>query len=220
MFIGHYALAFGAKRVAPMISLGTLFLACQFADLLWPTLLLLGLEVVQIDPGNTVVTPLNFVSYPYSHSLLALCVWGLAVGIVYALVRRARGLAALTLVLLVISHWVLDVVTHRPDMPLTLHGQARLGLGLWYSIPATLAVEFVLFGTGLAVYLRTTSARDRIGSVGLWTLVAFLLIVYVAASFGPPPPSATAVAWSAEALWLLVVWGYWVDNHRMPNQNT
>ena len=72
MFIGHYALAFGAKRIAPMMSLGTLFLACQFADLLWPTLLILGLEVVQIDPGNTVVTPLNFVSYPYSHSFVAL----------------------------------------------------------------------------------------------------------------------------------------------------
>ena len=72
MFIGHYALAFGAKRVAPMMSLGTLFLACQFADLLWPTLLVLGIEVVEIDPGNTLVTPLNFVSYPYSHSFVAL----------------------------------------------------------------------------------------------------------------------------------------------------
>ena len=107
----------------------------------------------------------------------------------YALVRRARGLAALTLVALVVSHWVLDVVTHRPDMPLTLNGPARLGLGLWFSIPATLAVEFVLFGAGLAVYLRATSARDRIGSIGLWTLVAFLLVIYLAAAFGPPPPS-------------------------------
>ena len=72
MFIGHYALAFGAKKISPATSLGTLFLACQFADLLWPTLLVLGVEVVQIDPGNTVVTPLNFVSYPYSHSFVAL----------------------------------------------------------------------------------------------------------------------------------------------------
>jgi membrane-bound metal-dependent hydrolase YbcI (DUF457 family) len=219
MFIGHFGLAFGAKKAAPAVSLGSLFLACQFADLLWPTLLLFGIERVEVEPGVTAMTPLNFVSYPYSHSLLALCVWGLTAGSVYALVRRARGLAALTLVALVVSHWVLDVVTHRPDMPLTLNGPARLGLGLWFSIPATLAVEFVLFGAGLAVYLRATSARDRIGSIGLWTLVAFLLIVYVAAAFGPPPPSATAVAWSAQALWLLVVWGYWVDNHRMPHRN-
>ena len=220
MFIGHFGLAFGAKKAAPAVSLGSLFLAGQFADLLWPTLLLLGIERVEVEPGVTAMTPLNFVSYPYSHSLLALCVWGLTAGIVYALVRRARGLAALTLVALVVSHWVLDVVTHRPDMPLTLNGPARLGLGLWFSIPATLAVEFVLFAAGLAVYLRATSARDRIGSIGLWTLVAFLLIIYLAAAFGPPPPSATAVAWSAQALWLLVVWGYWVDNHRMPHRNS
>ena len=220
MFIGHFGLAFGAKKAAPAVSLGSLFLAGQFADLLWPTLLLLGIERVEVEPGVTAMTPLNFVSYPYSHSLLALCVWGLTAGIVYALVRRARGLAALTLVALVVSHWVLDVVTHRPDMPLTLNGPARLGLGLWFSIPATLAVEFVLFGAGLAVYVRATSARDRIGSIGLWTLVAFLLIIYLAAAFGPPPPSATAVAWSAQALWLLVVWGYWVDNHRMPHRNS
>ena len=220
MFIGHFGLAFGAKKAAPAVSLGSLFLAGQFADLLWPTLLLLGIERVEVEPGVTAMTPLNFVSYPYSHSLLALCVWGLTAGIVYALVRRARGLAALTLAALVVSHWVLDVVTHRPDMPLTLNGPARLGLGLWFSIPATLAVEFVLFAAGLAVYLRATSARDRIGSIGLWTLVAFLLIIYLAAAFGPPPPSATAVAWSAQALWLLVVWGYWVDNHRMPHRNS
>ena len=124
MFIGHFGLAFGAKKAAPAVSLGSLFLACQLADL------------------------------------------------------------------------------------------------LWFSIPATLAVEFVLFGAGLAVYLRATSAHDRIGSIGLWTLVAFLLIIYLAAAFGPPPPSATAVAWSAQALWLLVVWGYWVDNHRMRHRNT
>ena len=220
MFIGHFGLAFGAKKAAPAVSLGSLFLAAQFADLLWPTLLLLGIERVEVEPGVTAMTPLDFVSYPYSHSLLALCVWGLTAGIVYALVRRARGLAALTLVALVVSHWVLDVVTHRPDMPLTLNGPARLGLGLWFSIPATLAVEFVLFAAGLAVYLRATSARDRIGSIGLWTLAAFLLIVYLAAAFGPPPPSATAVAWSAQALWLVVVWGYWVDSHRMPHRNT
>jgi hypothetical protein len=220
MFIGHFGLAFGAKKGAPAVSLGSLFLACQLADLLWPTLLLFGIERVEVEPGVTAMTPLNFVTYPYSHSLLALCAWGLASGIVYAVVRRARGLAALTLVALVVSHWVPDVVTHRPDMPLTLNGPARLGLGLWFSIPATLAVESVLFGAGLAVYVRATPARDRIGSIGLWTLVAFLLIIYLAAAFGPPPPSATAVAWSAQALWLLVVWGYWVDNHRMPHRNT
>jgi len=219
MFIGHFGLGFGAKRAAPAVSLGTLFLACQFADLLWPTLLLLGVERVEIEPGVTAMTPLDFVSYPYSHSLVALCLWGAAFGGVYVAVRRVRVFTALVLGLLVVSHWVLDFVTHRRDMPLTLHGPERVGLGLWFSVPGTLAVESLVFGVGLALYLRATAARDRIGSYGLWSLVAFLLVVYLASSFGPPPPSATAVAWSAQAMWLLVVWGYWVDNHRMPNWN-
>jgi hypothetical protein len=219
LFVGHFGLGFGAKKAAPAVSLGTLFLACQFADLLWPTLVLLGVERVEIQPGITAMTPLDFVSYPYSHSLVALCLWGFAVGVTYALVRRARIRAALTLALLVVSHWVLDFVTHRPDLPLTLNGTERLGLGLWFSIPATLAVELVVFGAGLAIYLRTTVAGDRIGSIGLWSLVAFLLMVYFASSFGPPPPSAAAVAWSAQAMWLLVGWGYWVDRHRTPRRN-
>ena len=94
MFIGHYALAFGAKRVAPMMSLGTLFLACQFADLLWPTLLVLGLEVVQIDPGNTVVTPLNFVSYPYSHSFVALVGWSALFALAYFYVLSTHSVVS------------------------------------------------------------------------------------------------------------------------------
>jgi hypothetical protein len=219
MFLGHFGLGFGAKKAAPALSLGTLFLACQFADLLWPTLLLLGIERVEIEPGVTVMTPLNFISYPYSHSLVALGLWGAVFGGVYAAVRRARASAAVALALLIVSHWVLDYVVHRPDLPLTIHGPARLGLGLWNSVPATLAAEFLVFGAGLALYLRTTAPRDRVGSIGLWALVAFLVVVYLASSFGPPPPSATAVAWSAQAMWLLVLWGYWVDNHRTPNRN-
>jgi hypothetical protein len=214
MFIGHFGLAFGAKKAAPAVSLGALFAACQLADLLWPTLLLLGYERVEIQPGVTRFTPLNFVSYPYSHSLVALCVWGVAFGAIYTALRRARVSAFLTIALLVVSHWMLDYVTHRPDMPITMRGADRVGLGLWNSIPGTLAVEAAIFSIGLAVYLRETAPRDRIGSIGLWCLVGFLLVVYIGSSFGSPPPSATAVAWSAQALWLLVIWGYWIDNHR------
>jgi len=219
MFIGHFGLGFGAKRAAPAVSLGTLFLACQFADLLWPTLLLLGLERVEVQPGATKMTPLNFVSYPYSHSLLALCVWGAVFGVGYLAIRRTRVSAAVTIALLVVSHWVLDFITHRPDLPLTPSGSARVGLGLWSSIPATLAVEALIFAAGIAAYTRATVPRDRIGSVGLWSLVAFLVVVYLASAFGPPPPTAAAVAWSAQAMWLLVAWGYWVDGHRLPHRN-
>ena len=218
MFLGHFGLGFGAKKAAPAVSLGTFFVAAQFADLLWPTLVLRGIERVEVQPGATAVTPLDFVSYPYSHSLLALCVWGVLLGGIYLVVRRSRLPAAATLALLVVSHWVLDYVTHRPDLPLTLGGPARLGLGLWFSVPGTLAAELTLFMIGIVLYVRSTTPRDRAGSIGLWSLVVFLFVVYLASTFGPPPPSPAAVAWSAQAMWLLVVWAYWVDNHRLPNR--
>ena len=161
MFMGHFGLGFGAKRAAPAVSLGTLFTACQFADLLWPTLLLLGYERVEVQQGATLMTPLNFVSYPYSHSLLALCAWGVLFGGAYSVIRQGRIRPAVTIALLVVSHWFLDYVTHLPDLPLTLHGSTRVGLGLWNSVPGTLAAEFALFGIGLAMYLRATKARDR-----------------------------------------------------------
>jgi hypothetical protein len=214
MFIGHFGLAFGVKKTAPAVSLGALFAACQFADLLWPTLLLLGYERVAIQPGVTRFTPLDFVSYPYSHSLVALGVWGVAFGAIYTVLRRPRASTFPILALLVVSHWLLDYLTHRPDMPITIRGADRVGLGLWNSIPGTLAVEVAIFAAGLAMYVRATAPRDRIGSLGLWSLVGFLLVVYLAAAFGPPPPTPAALAWSAQSLWLLVVWGYWVDNHR------
>lgn len=216
MFIGHFALAFGAKTAVPAVSLGALFLACQFADLLWPVLVLAAVEEVQIQPGATAMTPLDFVAYPYSHSLTALVGWGILLGGIYAAVTRSRMFVGVILGLLVVSHWVLDVVTHRPDMPLTLRGATRLGLGLWNSIPATLVVELLLFAVGIELYRRATVARDRLGSVGLWSLVVFLGLVYFASVFGPPPPDPRTVAWSAMSMWLLVLWGYWVDRHRFP----
>ncbi|HVH25204.1 MAG TPA: hypothetical protein VM818_00545 [Vicinamibacterales bacterium] len=214
MFLGHFALSLGAKRAVPSVSLGALILAGQFADLLWPMLVLAGMERVEIQPGATVVTPLDFVSYPYSHSLAALVAWGLLVALAYRLATRATAAASLMLVLLVVSHWVLDVIAHRPDMPLTPRGTTRLGFGLWNSLPATLLVEGLLFVAGTALYLRTTTARDRVGSAGLWSLLAFLAVTYAAAVFGPPPPSPRAVVVPATAMWLLILWAYWVDGHR------
>lgn len=213
MFIGHFAVAFAAKRVAPEVSLGTLFLACQLADLVWPTLVLFGIERFEIKPGITAVTPLDFVHYPYSHSLVAMLGWGAALGAGYFAAKR--NLRAATLLgAVVLSHWVLDFVSHRPDMPLTLGGSERFGLGLWNSLAATALVESAFFAACFFLYLRTTRPLDGTGKWALAGLIGFLAIIYVANLFGPPPPSVAAVAWSAQAIWLLIAWGYWVDRHR------
>ena len=213
MFIGHFGVGLAAKAAAPRISLGTLFLSVQFVDLLWPTLLLLGLERVEVVPGITRVTPLDFVDYPITHSLVAVVGWGLLFAVVYRLTRKHVA-GAVVCGLGVFSHWVLDLLTHRPDLPLIPGGDILVGLGLWNSLWGTVAVEVPLFALGVWLYLRTTWAVDRMGSWGFWGLVVMLLTVYVANLFGPAPPSAAAVAWMSQAQWMMIVMGYMIDNHR------
>ena len=213
MFIGHFGAGFAAKPAAKKTSLGTLFLAAQFIDLLWPTLLLLGLESVRIAPGATKITPLEFTHYPISHSLLAVVVWSVLFGLVYFFFCRSV-LPAVVCSVLVASHWVLDAITHQPDLPLGPGGSTRIGLGLWNSPVFAIGLELLIFAGGLILYLRTTKPSDKVGSYALWSLVAFLILVYLMNIFGPPPPSVEAIAWTAQAQWLLVVWAYWVDRHR------
>ena len=213
MFLGHYAVALGAKRAAPTVSLGTLFAAAAFLDLLWPVLVLVGVERVTIVPAATAFTPLDFEYYPFSHSLVTSIVWGVFFGgAYYALKRRSRP--AIVLGLLVVSHWILDVIVHRPDLPLIPGGATRVGLRLWSSVPGTLAVEIAMFAVGVALYLRAGGDAERAVGVRFWIFVAFLLAVYAAASFGPPPPSASAVAWSDMGQWLVIFWAAWVDRPR------
>jgi len=218
LFIGHFAVAFAAKRAAPTVSLGTLFLAAQLADLMWPVLVLLDIEKVEVKPGITALTPLDFTHYPYSHSLLALIGWALVFTIAYAFARRARMGVAITIAAVILSHWFLDLLTHRADMPLTLGGTHRFGFGLWNSVLGTVLVEGTLFAAGVILYARATRPADPIGSRAFWGLVVFLLVVYVASIFGPPPSSGVTAAWAAMAMWIIVAWGYWVDAHRRPSR--
>ena len=214
MFLGHFGLALAAKPVAPRPSLGTTIMAAQWADGIWPVFVLLGLERVHIAPGITAVTPLDFVSYPYSHSLLADVVWAALFAVVYGSLRKDwRGAAWLAA--LVLSHWVLDVVAHRPDMP-TWPGGPMLGLGLWNSLSATLIVEFIVFGAGAWLYARSTAARDRLGGLLFGAFVVVLAVIYLASVFGPPPPSEQVLVITALLGWLFVAWGYWTDRHRVP----
>jgi membrane-bound metal-dependent hydrolase YbcI (DUF457 family) len=213
MFLGHYGLGLAAKRVAPRTSLGTLWIAAQFLDLIWPIFLFTGIERVSIDPGNTAVTPLDFVSYPFSHSLLAAAGWSLLLAGIYWLVRRdANGTAIIGL--LVMSHWVLDAIAHRPDLPLYPGSDRMAGLGLWDSWRATLLVEAVIFVWGVAVYRHATRARDAVGMYAFRTLIFLMALLYVASLAGPPPPSSQDVAIIGLSQWLLILWAYWVDHHR------
>ncbi len=213
MFIGHFAIGFGAKAAAPRVSLGALFFAVQFVDLLWPSLLLLGMERVEIRPGITAVTPLDFVHYPYTHSLLMAGVWAVLIGGVYYLLNK-QPKAALVLGACVASHWFIDLIVHRPDLPLSFADTPVFGLGLWNSLVGTVVVEVLLFVAGLWIYLRHTKAIKPAGVYALWGLVTFLLVTYGANLFGPPPPDVKSIAIAGHAQWLLVLWAYWVDKNR------
>jgi hypothetical protein len=209
MFLGHFAVALGAKKAAPETSLGTLVVGAQLADLVWPIFLLLGWERVEIVPGITRITPLDFISYPYSHSLAAEALWAAAIGGVYYAVRRyARG--AIVLALSVPSHWLLDFIAHRPDMPL-VPGGTRYGIGLWNHPAATIVVEFALFAGGMAIYLRTFRTKDRVHAYTLGALLILLSALYLAAILGPPPPDVETLAISALAMWLTLPWAAWGD---------
>jgi hypothetical protein len=213
MFIGHYALGLAAKRIAPKTSLGWLIAAPTLADLLWPVFLLLGWERASSVGGSNPFLRLRFDSYPLSHSLLALIGWGLLFAVLYRM-RTGYTRGAVVVGLLVVSHWVLDYVVHVPDLPL-YPGSAKLGLGLWNSPAATIIVEALMTVAGIAIYLTTTRARDRIGSYGL---AAFLLLIggsYGAALFSPPPANITPLAVGAIVFgWLFVAMAAWVDGHR------
>jgi hypothetical protein len=212
VFIGHYGLALAAKRAAPRASLGTLIMAAQLVDLIWPVMMLVGVEHVRIVPNANPFLRLSFDSYPWTHSLLMGIVWALVLGGGYAAMRGDRA-SGVIVGLLVASHWVLDWITHVPDLPL-YPGGARVGLGLWRSMIATMVVEAVIFVVGVAVYARVTRAVDRTGRWALWGFVALLAVLYLANAYGPPPPSVSAVAWGSLAAWLIPLFGWWIDRHR------
>ena len=218
MFIGHFAVGLASKRIAPRTSLALLIAAALFADILWPLFLLFGWEHVRIAPGATRFSPMDFYDYPWSHSLLALLTWATALSLLYW--RSTRyAIGALMISIGVLSHWVLDWITHRPDMPL-YPGSPLHGLGLWNSVPGTMTVELALFAVGTWIYFRSTKARDRIGSFAAIAFIAFLLIIYLASSTGSPPPSVAAVLWIVLIGGvILLLWAWWFDSHRIPTRS-
>jgi hypothetical protein len=213
MLIGHYAVALASKKAAPKTSLGTLFLSAQFIDLLWPAFLLIGLEHVRIEPGNTAFTPYDFYDYPISHSLLTVIGWSLGVGFTYYALRRYRR-GAWIIAAGVLSHWVLDFIAHRPDMPLVPGVNIFVGLGLWNSVAATVILEGALFAVGLLLYVRSTEAIDRTGRYAFWSFILLALFLYAGAIVNPQPPTVQATAIGGLLQWLIIPWTYWIDRHR------
>ncbi|MFC2094529.1 hypothetical protein ACFLSH_02760 [Bacteroidota bacterium] len=214
MFIGHFGVGFAAKKFAKKTSLGTLFLASQFIDLLWPFFVIFGIEKVAIDPGNTAFTPLDFIYYPFTHSLLGVIIWALLFGVVNYFIKKDLK-TSLILGILVLSHWILDFITHRPDLPLLLGSDSVLvGLGLWNSIIATVIIESMIFIIGVYLYISLTKAKNKVGAYSLWSLLIFFIIIYISNLFGPPPGSADAVGYVSLAQWLLIAWAYWIDRNR------
>lgn len=212
MFVGHLAAALAAKPAEPGVPLSVAFAAAFGLDLLWPVLVLAGLESVRVNPGDTAFTNLAFESYPWSHSLLLVLVWSaLAGGLAWQRLLTAR--AGVVVGALVLSHWVLDALTHRPDLPLW-PGGPRVGLGVWDSIPATIALEGTLLAAGVWLYRRSTTARDGVGRWALAAMIALAGLIWIIQPWSPPPPSSTAVALGALALWLFLPWAHWIEGHR------
>src|SRR5579872_7038847 len=215
MLVGHLAAGLTAKRIAPGVSAGTLVLAAVAADLLWCGFLITGIEHVRILPGHTTQDSLAAIDIRYSHSLLMDAVWGLLFGGTFFARRRcARG--AWVLFALVLSHWLFDFISHRPDMPLAPGVPAVFGLSLWDSVPATVAIEGGFWLLALVLYGRATHAKGRAGVYGFWGGAALLAAAWWNNLAGPPPgPNVQALAISSLVFFSTVTaWAYWMNRAR------
>jgi membrane-bound metal-dependent hydrolase YbcI (DUF457 family) len=214
MFIGHFAIGLAAKNINPRIKLGTLFLASQLIDLIWPIFILLGIERVRVDPGNTAVTPLDFYHYPFTHSLLGVIIWAIILGLIFYFIRKSMK-GSVLLGVLVISHWILDLISHQPDLALAPGSDMYFGLGLWNSFYGSLIIEISIFIIGILFYLKSTKAKDRIGIYAFWGLMVFLIAITFGNYYGPPPPDdLITIGFVGLAQWLFIPWAYWIDRHR------
>lgn len=211
MFVGHYGVGFAARRADPAIPLWVLFLAVQFLDVLWAPCILLGIEKVRIVPGITATNPLDLYYMPYTHSLVAALLWACAGGLAYqAVMRPARRLAGVVVGAAVFSHWVLDFVVHRPDLPL-YDDSAKVGLGLWNAPSLAFGLEAALLFGGLWLGLRGRLGR----SPGTLAFGVLMLAIQAYVFFGPPPPSdraAAATALAAYAAFAGAIW--WLQDRR------
>lgn len=192
MFVGHYGLAFAARRVTPSVPLWVFFVAVQLVDILWALFVLAGIEHVRIVPGFTSTNPLDFYHFPYTHGLVTTAGWAILGYVAWRFMRRDQaGRAALVIALAIFSHWVLDFIVHTPDLPIW-DDTAKVGLGLWNIPVLAFALELVFLAGGLFWYLRGGAARPK----GMIVFAIAMVALHAATLFGPPPPSPAVVAGS------------------------
>ncbi len=216
MFVGHYGVALALKKADPRLSLGTLFLAAQFVDILWGLFLILGWERARVDPGYTAVTPFQFLSYPLSHSLVAGALWAIVVGAAYysrpTIDSSHRRRGAIVLAVVVLSHWFMDALVHLPDLPLAGNDSLKVGLGLWDNVGATHVLEFGLLAAGVWIYVGTKTKRHPLHTARLGILIGLLIALNAVNLWVPPPNNMTLVGASAIVMYLGIAWlGSWVD---------
>jgi hypothetical protein len=214
MVLGHFGVGLGAKKYAPTISLGVLFMAIQFADLLWPDLLLLKMEFVEIQPNDSKF-PFNFTYYPFDHSLLMATFWSLVFGAVYYWLAKSPDVrTAIILGLCVLSHWILDLFVHKPDLPLYFGDSPKFGFGLWNFPWLVAVIEGAIFLWGMLTYMNSTRAKNSAGNWGFWLLMVLLVLGHIAGQTSPPPPTVEGLAWGAQVIWVFIFLGFWVDRNR------
>ena len=217
MLVGHCAVALGGKGAYPKLSLGLLMAAAVLADLLGFIFILLGIEHWTMNPGRAGIYAVDLDSVAWSHGFLPNLLWAAVFAGGYFLWRR-HAAGAWILFAAVLSHWLLDFVSHRPDMPLAPGLAGRYGLGLWTSVPATIVVEGTLWLIALVAYIRATRANRRTGIYIFWAMIAFLTLSWVNNIMATPPAGSLTVAAIASLTFftLLVAWAYWMDRVRSP----
>lgn len=216
MLVGHLAAGFIAKRIEPKVSLGTWVAAVLVADFVFFPLVIARIEHVAVVP-HVETNRVMGADIVYSHSLAMLVIWaGLFAAIYFWRKRYARG--ALLLFAAVLSHWVLDVISHRPDMPLAPGLNKVFGFGLWNSIPATLLVEGGFWLLAIIIYARITRPRNRLGVYAFWIGVVLLTLAWYAnITSGMVPDPVQGGISGLISFSLVTVWAYWVNRLRLMN---
>jgi len=215
MFVGHYGASLAAKSINKSIPLSVLFVSVQLVDVLWAIFVMLGIEKVRIVPGITATNPLDLYYMPYTHSLVAALLWSVAAAIVYRIVSQ-RNNSALGLVVgaAVFSHWVLDLLVHRPDLPL-YDDSLKVGLGLWNYPAVAFALEAMSLFLGMYLYLKSTKTAGAAGRYGMVIFAVVMLAIQCFVFFGPPPASDKAAAATALVSYALFAGvAHWLDRKR------